>query len=259
MEKVRVTVWNEFVHEREDEGIRRIYPEGIHGCIAGFLSAAGFEAGVATLDMPSHGLTHAVLSQTDVLIWWGHLAHDQVEDEVVDRVYERVMEGMGLIVLHSGHASKIFSRLCGTRSQLLRWRESGDTEILWVLEPSHPITAGIDGKIIIPAEETYGERFEIPQPDDLLFVSWFSGGEVFRSGLCYRRGNGKVFYFRPGHESFPVYHMPEIQRVITNAVCWAAPSGFVSTDYGDRGGLMDPVIRQQTAEGLSKGEDSLSP
>lgn len=242
MEKIRVTVWNEFIHEIEDEGIGRIYPGGIHGCIAGFLTGMGFEAGTATLSMPSHGLTPDVLARTDVLVWWGHMAHDRVVEEVVERVYARVLDGMGLVVLHSGHASKIFRKLCGTRSQLLKWRVAGDTEILWVVEPAHPVAAGLEEKIIIPHEETYGEFFEIPRPDELVFIGWFSGGEVFRSGCCFHRGKGKIFYFQPGHETFPVYHMPEIQKVIRNAVRWAAPAGCARVGYGSRGGWVEPVM-----------------
>lgn len=233
MGKIKVTVWNEYLHEVEVPEIGEIYPEGIHNCIGNFLKEAGMDVKTATLRMPEHGLTEEVLNDTDVLIWWGHMAHNQIEDEIVDRVYKRVMDGMGLIVLHSGHASKIFSKVCGTDTGLLRWREDGDKEILWVVDPSHPIVDGLDEKIIIPSEETYGEHFCIPKPDDLVFISWFEGGEVFRSGCCYYRGKGKVFYFRPGHETFPIYHQPEIQKVITNAVKWAAPIKFPELTYGN--------------------------
>ncbi len=161
------------------------------------------------------------------------MAHDQVQDEIVDRVHQRIQDGMGLIVLHSGHASKIFRKVCGTNSGYLKWREDGEKEILWVIDPSHPIVEGLDEKISIPHEEMYGERFNIPQPDELVFISWFEGGEVFRSGCCYHRGKGKVFYFRPGHEVFPIYHQPEIQKVITNAVKWAAPINFPNVTYGN--------------------------
>ena len=200
----------------------KIYPEGIHGCIAGFLKKAGMNVCTATLDMPEHGLTEEVLNNTDVLIWWGHKAHDKVSDEVVERVYSRVQDGMGLILLHSAHASKIFGRLCGTRTDVIRWRESNDREILWVIDPAHPIAEGIGEAIQLEAEETYGESFNIPTPDELVFISWFSGGEVLRSGCCYRRGLGHIFYFQPGHETFPTYRNPEIQKVICNAVRWAA-------------------------------------
>ncbi|MDP4152520.1 MAG: ThuA domain-containing protein [Bacillota bacterium] len=229
---VKVTVWNEYIHERERENVAAIYPSGIHNCIAEFLKAAGMDVKTATQDMPEHGLTEDVLNDTDVLIWWGHAGHKNVDDEIVDRVYHRIMEGMGLIVLHSGHASKIFKKICGTQSQKLKWREDGDKEILWVVDPGHPIVSGLDEKIVLEHEETYGEHFCIPQPDELVFISWFEGGEVFRSGCCYHRGKGKIFYFRPGHETFPIYHNPEIQKVITNAVNWANTSGAPTVEYG---------------------------
>lgn len=221
---IRVTVWNEYRHEIHDEAIAKVYPEGIHGCIASFLEQQGFDIRTATLDQNENGLTEEVLNNTDVLIWWGHMAHGEVLDSVVDRVQKRILGGMGLIVLHSGHASKIMQRLCGTASDLLKWREMGEKEILWVMDPSHPIAQGCDEKIIIPHEEMYGEPFNIPKPDDIVFMSWFEGGEIFRSGVTFKRGRGKIFYFRPGHESFPIYFMPEIQHIITNAVNWAAPS-----------------------------------
>lgn len=221
---MKITVWNEYVHEREDAAIGKIYPQGIHGCIAEFLTQAGHEVKTAWLDKDDeHGLSEAVLADTQVLIWWGHVKHSEVKDEIVDRVQQRVEDGMGLIVLHSGHYSKIFSRLMGINTGKLKWREDGKREILWVVDPSHPIAAGIDEKIILPNEETYGEHFNIPQPDEQVFISWFEGGEVFRSGCCWHRGRGKIFYFRPGHEAFPVYFNPEIQQVMNNAVLWACP------------------------------------
>lgn len=224
MEKIHVTVWNENFHEKTSKEVAKIYPEGIHGAIASFLNQEGdIEARTATLEMPEHGLTEEVLNRTDVLLWWGHCCHDKVDDAIVERVYQRVLQGMGLIVLHSGHASKIFRKICGTNSQDLKWRESGDKEILWVIRPDHPIVRGLGEKIVLEHEETYGEHFNIPDPDELVFISWFSGGEVFRSGCCYHRGKGKIFYFKPGHETFPIYHNPEIQKVIANAVHWAAP------------------------------------
>ncbi|HOQ63724.1 MAG TPA: ThuA domain-containing protein [Clostridia bacterium] len=220
---IRVTVWNEYLHEIRHESIRAIYPEGIHGCIAGFLNKAGMKAGTATLREEEHGLRQEVLDNTDVLIWWGHMAHQEVQDEIVERVYRRVMQGMGLIALHSAHASKIFRKLCGTDSDQLRWREANEKEILWVMDPAHPIAQGLPDHFILPHEEMYGETFVIPRPDDLVFVSWFEGGEVFRSGVTYTRGLGKVFYFRPGHETFPTFYNPHVQQVIINAVRWAAP------------------------------------
>jgi trehalose utilization protein len=221
MSKPRITVWNEYVHEKEEQEIAKVYPKGIHGCIADFLDKAGYEVNTATLAEPEHGLTQERLDATDVLFWWGHMHHEEVSDEVVERVYKRVMNGMGLVVLHSGHGSKIFGRLCGTNAGDLKWREAGEIEIVWTLDPSHPIAEGVGEKVIIPHEETYGEPFSIPRPDAVVFASWFQGGEIFRSGCCFRRGQGRIFYFRPGHESFPVYHMPEIQHILINAANWA--------------------------------------
>lgn len=229
---IRVTVWNEFRHEQHSEEIRNIYPQGIHQAIADYLDGLpGMEVGTATLDAPEHGLTDAVLQATDVLLWWGHIAHHEVRDDIVDKIHKRVLDGMGLIVLHSGHFSKIFRKLMGTTCDL-KWREIGEKERLWVIEPGHPIAEGIGEYIEIPHEEMYGERFDIPEPDTLVFVSWFAGGEVFRSGCCYYRGQGKVFYFRPGHESLPTYHQKEVLQVIGNAVRWAAPAAGPQVKFG---------------------------
>jgi trehalose utilization protein len=222
-QSIRVTIWNEYRHERHDDRVAAIYPQGIHSTLAAALNNAGFSVRTATLDEPEHGLSMDVLNMTDVLIWWGHLAHGEVSDNVVERVQQRVLDGTGLIVLHSGHFSKIFRRLMGTNCDL-SWRESNDHERLWVVAPGHPITEGLGEYIEIEHEETYGEHFDIPAPETLVFVSWFSGGEVFRSGCCYTRGQGRIFYFRPGHETLPTYHHPEVQRVIANAVRWAAPT-----------------------------------
>ncbi|MEK0317459.1 ThuA domain-containing protein [Cohnella sp. 56] len=233
MTTIKVTVWNEYRHEKTNPQVAEIYPEGIHGAIAGHLRTAGeLDVSTATLDEPEHGLTDEVLDRTDVLIWWGHLAHGDVRDDIADKVRERVLQGMGLIVLHSGHGSKVFERLLGTRTGALKWRDDGERERLWVIEHGHPIVDGLGDYIDIPKEEMYGERFEIPAPDELVLISWFEGGEVFRSGCCYRRGKGKLFYFRPGHETFPVYHHPQVLQVIHNAVKWAAPTRGATVSYG---------------------------
>lgn len=221
---INVTVWGEFRHEKMNPKVAAIYPQGMHEAIADFLRReAGLAVRTATLDEPEHGLTEAVVAGTDVLVWWGHMAHGEVRDEVVERVHRRVLEGMGLLALHSGHFAKIFKRLLGTGCAL-RWRESDDRERLWVVDPAHPIAAGLGDYFEIEAEEMYGEPFGIPPPDELVFISWFTGGEVFRSGATWRRGNGRVFYFRPGHETYPTYHHPQVQRVIANAVRWARPT-----------------------------------
>lgn len=229
---VNVTVWNENRHEQKNPVVREIYPAGIHGAIASFLEEGGFHTQTATLDEEEHGLTDDVLNQTDVLVWWGHLAHDEVADEVVEKVKQRVLDGMGLIVLHSGHFSKIFKTLLGTSCDL-KWREADEKERLWVVEPSHPIAEGIPEFIELDREEMYGEHFDIPAPDELIFTSWFEGGEIFRSGCTFKRGNGKIFYFRPGHETYPTYHNKDIQRVIINAIQWAKPLERKRPVYGN--------------------------
>lgn len=222
---LRVTIWNEFVHERENSFIRSLYPQGIHQTLASaFSSSTDLQVITKTLHDPEQGLAADLLAATDVLVYWGHAAHDSVLDETVTRVQRRVLEGMGLVVLHSGHWSKLFKRLMGTTCAL-RYREAGERERLWNVNPGHPITEGIGDYIELPESEMYGEPFGIPEPDELVFISWFQGGEVFRSGCCWKRGSGRIFYFSPGHETYPIYHNPQIQRVILNGIRWASPRG----------------------------------
>jgi trehalose utilization protein len=225
---IRVTVWNEFIHEREDAAVADIYPGGMHLEIARALAEhAGGRLAIrtATLDEPGHGLPPEVLAATDVLVWWGHRAHDAIEDELVDRLQARVLGGMGLVALHAAIESKLARRLLGT-SCTFRWREEDDRELVWVVDPAHPIAQGLPPVIEISHQEMYGEPFDIPAPDELVFISAFSGGEVFRSGCCFRRGRGRIFLFSPGHETWPVYHHPEIRRVLANAVDWAYAGGL---------------------------------
>jgi trehalose utilization protein len=230
---IRVTIWNENRHEKTHEEVRKVYPNGIHAVLADALKGAGLSVRTATLDEPEHGLTEQVLAETDVLTWWGHMAHGDVKDEIAARVAKRVLAGMGLIVLHSGHMSKPFMRLMGTGCDL-KWREAGENERIWVVEPGHPVADGLPEYFDLPHEEMYGERFDIPAPDQLVFISWFKGGDVFRSGCCWTRGAGKIFYFRPGHETFPTYYQKEIQQVIINAAKWAAPGNLPTVTFGQK-------------------------
>jgi trehalose utilization protein len=229
---IKVVVWNEFRHELQDEKVKQIYPKGIHQVIADYLKKEQFHVTAATLDEPEHGLTNEVLDHCDVLIWWGHQAHEEVKDEIVERIHKRVLQGMGLIVLHSGHFSKIFKKLMGTSCNL-KWREANEKERLWVVAPGHPIVQGIGLYIELGQEEMYGEFFDIPEPDQVIFISWFEGGEVFRSGCTFTRGKGKIFYFRPGHETYPTYHHPQVLKVIANAVRWAAPVDSAEITFGN--------------------------
>ena len=218
---IRVTVWGENVHEQKSEVVRGIYPDGMHNCIASALNKnEGIQASSVVLQDAEHGMTEARLAETDVLVWWGHAAHGQVDDAIVERVCEAVWSGMGMIFLHSAHFSKPFKRLMGAPCNLT-WREAGERERLWVTSRNHPITAGLPDHFELENEEMYGEPFGVPEPLETVFVSWFQGGEVFRSGLTYKRGAGNVFYFRPGHETYPTYHDANVQTVIRNAVKWA--------------------------------------
>ena len=238
---MNLTIWNENVHEATEPPVREIYPDGMHAAIAAGLRARlGADATVrtATLQEPDHGLTQDVLDATDVLTWWGHIAHDEVDDAVVDRVHDAVIGGMGLLVLHSGHYAKIFRRLLGT-SCSLRWRNVGERELVWTVAPGHPIAHGVPHPIVIEAQEMYGEHFDIPEPDELVFVSSFAGGEVFRGGCCFTRGRGRIFYFSPGDQDYPVYHHPDIQLVLANAARWAAPAD--GTHGGAPGAPQSPV------------------
>jgi trehalose utilization protein len=218
---IRTVVWGENVHDRENATVKAIYPKGMHGAIADALAAdPEISVSTATLDQPEHGLPASRLKDIDVLTWWGHKAHGDVADAVVDRVAERVWEGMGLLVLHSGHFSKIFKKLMGTPCSL-QWREAGEKERVWVINRNHPIAQGLPPSFIVPETEMYGEPFTIPEPLETVFISWYDGGEVFRSGVTFQRGGGRIFYFSPGHEVYPIYHNKNVQTVLRNAVRWA--------------------------------------
>jgi trehalose utilization protein len=232
---IRVTVWHEYRHEKKNPEVAKVYPKGMHEAIAEHLrKSKDMKVATATLDEPEHGLTEQRLAETDVLTWWGHTAHKDVQDSIVERVQARVLAGMGLIVLHSGHFSKIFRKLMGTTCNL-KWREAGDQAIYWIARPGHPIVQGIDDHFILPHEEMYGEFFDIPEPDETVLIASFTGGEVFRSGVTYTRGAGRIFYFQPGHETYPSYYDKNVLKVIENAVRWAAPSpGSVPISFGNR-------------------------
>jgi trehalose utilization protein len=221
---IRVTVWHEYRHEKRNPKVAEIYPHGMHEAIASHLrKCKDLEVRTATQDQEDHGLSDDVIQNTDVMTWWGHMSHSDVKDLIVEKLFRRVLQGMGLVVLHSGHYSKIFQKLMGTSCNL-KWRDEGEREILWVTRPGHPIVEGIDDHFVIPCEEMYGEFFDVPEPECTFLISTFSGGEVFRSGCTWLRGLGRIAYFRPGHELFPTYYNPTVLRVIENAIRWAAPT-----------------------------------
>lgn len=226
MSKIKVTIWNENIHEKDQSALgdlcRKWYPNGIHNYLAGALAADDLEIRAVSLDMPEQGLPDSLIEDTDVLMWWGHVAHERVADALAEKLAQRVCDGMGLIVMHSGHLSKIFRRLMGTRCTL-HWREVGEKERVWAVPRKHPITAGLPESFVIPHTEMYGESFDVPDDGKIIFASWYEGGNVFRSGLTFNRGNGKIFYFSPGHETFPIYHNEYVQKVLANAIRWAKP------------------------------------
>lgn len=238
---INVTIWNEFVHEKNDDNVKKIYPNGLHTTIGEFLSRNDdIKVTLAALDDPDQGLPDEVLNNTDVLLWWGHVCHGAVDDALVEKVRQRVyLNGMGFIPLHSAHHSKPFKAIIGTTGNLTWGAEQ--KEIIWNLMPSHPIAAGVPDHFVLEEEELYAEPFQIPAPDELVFNGWYEHGYVFRSGCCFRRGAGKIFYFQPGHESCPSFHDPIVQRIITNAVYWAAPAdmGF---NYDGGCPYVEPIV-----------------
>jgi len=221
--KIKVTVWNEYMDEQKRPAIASVYPEGLHKTIQAFLNRDGeITASTSIITDPEQGLSEQILDNTDVLIWWGHSHHGDVQDLLVKRVMEKVQRGMGIIFLHSAHKSKPFMGLMGT-SGSLGWREANEKSRVFTVSPAHPIAAGLPQQFLLEHEEMYTEPFGIPEPQTTVFISWFEGGNVFRSGVTFQRENGRIFYFQPGHETFPIYHHPEVQKVITNAVKWAKP------------------------------------
>ena len=261
---MRVTVWGEGFLDLASLGgkpsplkyteyadlARRVYPDEVHGAIAqGLRAVLGPDAVVRTsgLDDPDSGLSRAVLEETDVLVWWSHVKEHLIADDVVERVRERILRGgMGLVALHSGAQSRVFRGLMGTRCRTGGWRQSDDWEAIWTVSPGHPIARGLPLVFVIPTEEVWCEPFEIPEPDELVFLSTFRGGEVFRSGCCYRRGLGRIFYFRPGHESHPTFHLPEVHRLLANAVAWAGQTTV--QDTGAHGPVRSAGVDPATGE-----------
>lgn len=217
---INVTIWNENYHERVEPIVKNVHPDGLHGTLKNLLQSDDFNITTATLDMPEQGLPDDVLNNTDVLMWWGHAQHGAVSDELVEKIYNRVNAGMGLIVLHSGHHSKVFRRMMGTSGNL-KWREASESCRIWTVTPNHPIARGVPENFKLDHEEMYGEPFVIPNPDEVVFISWFQGGNVFRSGVTYHRGNGRIFYFQPGHETYRSYYDENVGKVLKNAIRWA--------------------------------------
>ena len=223
MKKLNVVIWNEFRHEKIKDKVKALYPDGLHATIKSFLDCEeDLDVSLAALDDPDQGLSDERLEQIDVLIWWGHMAHKEVSDELAQKIRDRVYMGkMGFIALHSAHRSKPFCTILGTNGNLTWGREQ--KEIMWNLMPTHEIAAGVPEHFLLESEELYSEPFHIPQPDELVFGAWYEDGHIMRAGACFRRGLGKIFYFQPGHETCKSFFNPYVQRIIRNAVYWAKP------------------------------------
>lgn len=214
---MKITVFCEKVDNPEAV---KIYPEGFGKAIA---DVFGEDVTLVTQNWGEDGSKLLdVLEDTDVLVWWAHCMHASVSDEVSAAVCDRVRRGMGFIALHSAHLCKPLKGLLGTTCTL-KWRESGDNERLWVVAPGHPIVEGIGEYADVEKEEMYGEYFDIPTPDELVLIGWFKGGEVFRGGCVFNRGYGKIFYFNPGHETYPTYRNEKVKRIMRNAAEYVCP------------------------------------
>ncbi len=234
---LRVTVWDE-----NKPHIEEYYPAGIRGAVADAIKGDGVEVTIAHLDEPDQGISEDLLENTDVLVWWGHARHGEVDDELAAKIKQRVHHGgMGLVVLHSGHYSKPFRATLDCTGHLKGgWRESDDTEEITVCAPWHPIAEGVSN-FTLEAEEMYGGPFGTPPVEVLIFQSFFpKGGEVFPCGAVWTvgdgvdldftsgpgngvgqgKGIGRVFYFRPGHETYPTYFHSEVKTIIRNGVLW---------------------------------------
>jgi len=221
-EKIKVTIYNEYIEEKKDPAAVKNYPDGMHNTIKDFLDKnPNLEVTAVTMELPDCGLTRELLDGTDVLLWWGHGHHGDISNEITRRVKNRVLDGMGFIPLHSAHMSKPFLALMGTSCRL-HWCDD-HKEVMWTVTPGHPIAKDVPEYFVLESEEMYGEPFGIPNPDEVVFIGWFNHGNVFRSGVTFRRGNGKIFYFQPGHPSNPSYNNPHVLKIIENAVIWAKP------------------------------------
>jgi trehalose utilization protein len=241
--KIKVLIWD----ENPSHASKELYPNSLRGAIAvgvtGLDKASELDVKTAHLDEPEQGVSDQILAETDVLVWWGHARHDLVEDALAERIKDRVhKQGMGLVVLHSGHYSKPFKVTVGGPGHLKGgWREADDSETIRVCAPWHPVAEGVED-FVLDNEEMYGAPFDVPPYETLVFQSRFSvGGETFPSGIAWTvgegidpeftsgpgngknqgEGKGRLFYFRPGHETYPTYLDARVHKVIYNAIRWS--------------------------------------
>lgn len=221
MAHTNVLVWSEETVSDD------VYPNDINSAVAEHLNEHDdLVARAVSIGEPEQGVGEDRLDWADTLVWWGHARHDDVTDETVDRVEAAVTDdGLGFVSLHSAHYSRPFTRLCGTSGDLgeVRYEDipPGETETVTVEASDHPLARGVSD-FALPDVEMFGEPFDIPEPDEVVFRSEFEEGGWFRSGVTFTFGEARGVYFRPGHEEFRIYHDPNVRRVIANAVRWTA-------------------------------------
>lgn len=237
---IRVTFWHEFRHEKTKPAAMALYPDGLHAYLKSVLECDDIEITLAALDDPNQGITDELLENTDVLMWWGHAYHNEVDDELVEKIRQRVYAGMGFLPLHSAHHSKPFQRIIGCTGNL-RWGRN-QKAIIWNLAPWHPIAQGVPMSFQL-TEELYSEPFYIPKPDEIIFGTWFEDGNLFRGGLTFRRGLGKIFYFHTGHETVDSLKNENVHRIIKNAIYWCAPDAKADFYTGETFHQTEPIVK----------------
>ncbi len=214
---IRVRVWC------EGTARKATYPDDVDGALGQYLGRMeDLRIARARLDDPNAGLSDAELDATDVVVWWGHLRHDDLPADRSRAIVDRVKAAkIGFVALHASCGSRPFRGLMGTTCEPGGWRDDGRPERIEFKAPDHPIARGVE-PFTIPQSAMFAEPFEVPAPESVVFVSNWGPGETFRSGLTWTVGKGRVAYLRPGHDALPVFFHPSVRKVIANAARWAA-------------------------------------
>jgi len=241
--KLRVLLWSERTEPVE------IYPTGINGALADYLNKQdGIEAKTAQLSDPEAGLGEAALANADVLIWFGHKKHKDVPDEIVERVVRHIRErGLGFIALHSAHYSKPLKVALQASGSWSDYQNRGWAEQVWVVSPNHPLAKGLKD-FTLPKEEIYTEPFDVPAPEAVILEATWPSGHRTRECMVWTLGKGRFVYLRPGHEEYPTFFIPEMQRLISNAVLWAgkrtnAPANLPRREAGPAATASGPLAK----------------
>ena len=277
---VRVVVWDE-----QQPAQKEVYTNFLGNQIASYLrTLPDLSVTSVNLNDPDQGLSDAIITNCDVLVWWSHVKNKQVSTNKAAEIVGRIQQGkLSLITLHSALTSWPFIQAMNERTredalrtvptgtpmefitpaaykdpkpgdpitpriemtnapdgsalarvylpicEITEWHEAGLPSHVTTLLPEHPIARGIALHFDISKTETYVEPFHVPKPDAVIFQEKWDGYPEFRSGMLWSVGRGRVFYFRPGHETFPVYLEPIPLRIIGNAVEWLGRQGRPKT------------------------------